>query len=527
MKKPPGSTDFASVVNESKTQQEAKAHAPMATKRDTKTPRRVKAEFDEGDFSTSHGGAVLVEQAMRRLGIRKVFEEALPARGGVYTSKEVCLQFVAGQLCGGKGFQATEPFLKDSELARIFGLGQVASPATLYRTMCDLSGLEQRRFGDVYTEAGASVAALDVFGDPVRRPAHRRTVSEEPEAMSEELAAQWDEVLARVAKRAGRLLKRGQLALRGFLPVFGDGTDIEVEGRCFDAARKNRHGERCLRAMTVMVGPLVAALSVLPGDADEGHALPGVLERAARLAGELAGKLPVLALLDAAFAEKQVIEWLCAAGWKFLVCANQYSGALERIAAGQPRGQWKETGPDERRGWTESAVLTMSHWPEGWPGAVTVAVRRWKNAGEIVYRYSFLYTNLEAEHLPAALVKKHGLAQSLWMLYGTKQGRENNFKTLLSDMNLHRPASGRLGLVQALGYLAAVAANIHAFLAYRVVPKQDEGIRHWRFLRDYVLIAGRVAMQAGRCLLVRLAGGGLCAGRKRRFLLAQAVLTGT
>jgi hypothetical protein len=57
-----------------------------------------------------------------------------------------------------------------------------------------------------------------------------------------------------------------------------------------------------------------------------------------------------------------------------------------------------------------------------------------------------------------------------------------------------------------------------------VVPGEDRGIRHWRFLRDDVTMAGILVMQAGRCLLVRLAGGGLPEQRKRRFLAAQQAL---
>jgi hypothetical protein len=73
----------------------------------------------------------------------------------------------------------------------------------------------------------------------------------------------------------------------------------------------------------------------------------------------------------------------------------------------------------------------MTHRFEAWAGPVTIAVRHWRETGELpgVWHYSFLASNLEAEALPARLTRKHGAAQTMWMLYSTKQGQENHFKT--------------------------------------------------------------------------------------------------
>jgi len=499
----------------------------MARQGDMRRPRGVKAEFDEGWVATARGGAVLIEQAIRRLGLRRALREELGDGPGLYGPALVAEQLIAGLLGGGRGFQATEIFAGDRELARLFGFGPVASGATVYRAVCAMAGLGQRRREDVYTEAGPHLASLDIFGRPLRVPQLRRLVPAEPEAMSEERGGVLRALLSRTAVRLGKSLRAADLRLFGFVPVFGDGTDLEVRGRCFDAARRNHKGDFCLRAVTVMAGPLLLGLSVLPGNSDEGRALPAVLGRSAKAVKELAGKRPVLALLDAAFAEREIIETLGTLEWKFLVCANQTSGPLEKMALGQPPWRWEETGPDASRGWAESAVLTMRHWPEGWPAPVTVIARRYRKEGEFVYRYSFLYTNLSPEDLPRKHVRKHGFASLLWQIYGTKQGRENTFKTLLTDMGQHHPPSGRLGASEAFAHLAAIAANTHTFIARRAVPEEDRGIRHWRLLRDYILIPGVLVMQAGRRLLVRLAGGGLPWERKRRFLLAQSALGGT
>lgn len=499
----------------------------MAKRGDINRPRSVKGEFDNSDFSTSHGGALLNEEAMRRLGLHRLRAGTLPERGGDYTSEQVAFQVITGLLCGGKGFQCTRPFANDESLASIFSIGEVASASTVYRTMCDFADLDQRNHGDVYTDAGPSLAAMDVFGETRESPRSKRIVPEHPEAASEVSMQALDSLVGKSAHSTLSRLRRDTLTLHGYTVVFGDGTDLEVRGACFDAAHRNRNGERSLRAMTVMVGPVITAVSILPGNTDEGKSLPPLLDKSDSTIRRISGKRPVLALLDAAFAEHDIVNNMENNGWKYIVCANQYRTSLERMAAEQPEGQWISTGPDAARGWAQSAVLLMTHRPAGWEKPVTVVARRYRKDDEMVDRYSFLYTNLSPGDFPRSKTRNHGLASFLWQIYGTKQGRENNFKCFLSDLGMHNPPSGRLGATQAFAALAAVAANVHAFIAHRIVPDSDRGIRLWRFVRDYVQISGRLVMQSGRKLLVRLAGGGLPEARKRNWLLAQEALEAT
>lgn len=496
----------------------------MAKKRDTKAPRSVKGEFDDRDFSTSHGGAVLLAKAFRRLGVRKVFENQLPTRKGTYSSADVAHQVIAGLLCGGRGFCATRPLLLETGLAKIFGFKNVGSGSTVYRAMCDFASLKQRTRDDVYTESGTRLPAMTIFGEEAAHSKHIRTVPEEPEIMSPESQEKLQKLLSKSTLSVAKSLPMENLCLYNYTPVFGDGTDLEVRGHCFDGARKNKDGNKCLRAMSIMVGPVVVSLNILPGNSDEGKSLPQLIENSYETIKEISGKRQPLALLDSAFAEKEVVHTLEKRNYKFIIGANQWRASLEKLVSEQPKSQWKSTGADKRRGWAESAVLVMTHKPEGWNNKVTVVVRRYRKEDETCERYRFLYTNLEPEDLPKCRVDKFGYASLIWQLYGTKQGRENNFKTLLSDLGLHNPTSGRMGVTQAFAILAAVAANIHAYLAYRIVPEKDRGIRLWRFVKEYVLISGKPVMQAGRRLIVRLAGGGITEDRKDRWLLAQANL---
>jgi hypothetical protein len=91
------------------------------------------------------------------------------------------------------------------------------------------------------------------------------------------------------------------------------------------------------------------------------------------------------------------------------------------------------------------------------------------------------------------------------MLYGTKQGRENHYKTPLRGLGLHHPPSGRLGVNQAFYTLASAASNITMVLRYRVLQCEERGMELWRLRERYFQIAGRV-VRTGRTLTVWLSG---------------------
>jgi len=116
--------------------------------------------------------------------------------------------------------------------------------------------------------------------------------------------------------------------------------------------------------------------------------------------------------------------------------------------------------------------------------------------------------NLCAADLPKSRVKEYGFGRYLWMLYGTKQGRENHYKTPLEDFGLHHPPSGRLGINQVFYTLAVAASNLAMVIRYRVAKGEDRGITFWRFRERYVRLAG-LLVRGARTLTARLFGAGL------------------
>ena len=119
----------------------------MARSGDTTRPRSVKAEFDPHFSATPRAGAALVERAMRRLGLRRLLADHLPARSALahYGSPEAAYALIAGLMLGGRGIKAAEVLREDPLAAEIFGLGGgLPEEATMYRVLCEVAGLDQR-----------------------------------------------------------------------------------------------------------------------------------------------------------------------------------------------------------------------------------------------------------------------------------------------------------------------------------------------------------------------------------------------
>jgi hypothetical protein len=496
----------------------------MTPQGDTKRPRSVKLEIDPNFCATAQAGGVLVEQTLRSLWLRKLLKKHLPARSAQaeFAIHDFAHAAIAAMLLGGGGMGVMEPLRADTELRKIFGLDKPASDATTYRVLCELAGLAQRAFAQTYEPAGRTQERLDMFGGLKAPAAHRRIVPETPESARPHKLRAVRRAERAVARTCLKTLRTRLIRLHGWTVVFGDGSDLQVDGRCFDAARLGRDGERLLRWMTLRVGPVLVDQQLMAGNADEGRSLPGMLRRAAPLLREAAGSSRLLALLDAAYCEWPVIKAL-PKNCDWIVCANQYRPLLTRLALEQPAGVWREGGPDAARGWEESGVCLLTHQFGGWAAPATIAVRRWREVGELpgVWHYSFLASNLEPGTLARELTRGRGAALALWMLYSTKQGQENHFKTPLRALGLHHPPSGRLGVSQVYYALASMAANVAMVMRYEVAPAGEKGMTLERMRRCLFGVAGYV-VQSGRKLVVRLAGAALDGLRQAQLMEAYA-----
>lgn len=492
----------------------------MKKKSETKRRQTVNAEFDQDFDATANGGAVLVEKMTRNLQVSRYVKKYLPKRSeaALYAMEEGVEALIGALLAGGSGIGAIDFTRKDPLLSEIFGLKDGApSASTNYRILCELAGLRERKIDECYEESGPEHPALDMLGDEQKKCALRRLVPQTPEAASEKRLEKLNRFSEKFAIKCARALPNKRLRTQHWYTVFGDATDLEVNGRCFDAATVGRDGKKILRWQTLILGGILVAQQLHEGSVDEGRSMPTLLERAKKVVREIIGPAKrVLALLDAAYFEKQVIDPLSRDnGWDFIVCANQQRACLRRMAEERPEWEWSESGPDAGRGWSRAQVCCFTHLPKDWAAPVTIIARRWLKEGEIegAWHYSFIATRIAPEAMPEKLIEKHGYCEALWLLYGTKQGHETHYKTPLRDLGLHHPPSCRLGVNQAFYAIASAAANIAMVLRWRVLPKEDRGMMLWRLREFYFRISGKIRRGAGYITVV-LSGGNVSAERQ-------------
>lgn len=496
----------------------------MAKTSDNTRPQNVKADFDNSQAATSNAGAILIEKALRSLNVKRTLTDHLPARkdSAAYSSLDVAYPFIAGMLVGGRGMISAEALRLNGLDQRIFGL-QKALPTegTVHNAFTDMAGLKRRRFDEVYVPSGPTHASLDIFGAIKAKPARRRTVPDCPEAAR--TREHLDALTAAFARRCLRAVSHKIVYLNGYAVVFGDASQLEVRGNCFDVASIDRNGNRAMQWATLMLGPITVAQSLDEGAAFEAGRLPGLISAGDAVIKEFKGRRGVLALNDAAYFHKEVIEMYERRGWKYIICANLRRRYLTSQVEGLDDALWTDLGPDTRRGWVASGTHVLSYHSNEWGRKVTVVALRWREADDLpgVWRYSFLATNLTGNDLPKAQVRQHGFGPYVRMLYGTKQGREDHYKTPLEDFGLHNPPSGRLGVTEVFYALSMIAVNVSMVIRYRVLKGPDRGMRLWRFRERYVRMAGRVK-QAARTLHVTLMGASVDAAFQTLWLSAFA-----
>jgi DDE family transposase len=483
----------------------------MVVSGDMTRPNTVKAEFDQDLDVTPYGGAALVEQTLRSMGLFDMLKYNLPPRSPNcdYKTEDVFYAHLASCLLGGQGIGAINQIRSDDIVCRIFGLEKGApSDSTVYRALCNLAGLKIPKFNEVYSERGETQTRLKIGGEERVMPKNKRIVPDEPEWATDESREVLHKFLHKMAIRCASAISHKLIKLHGWNVIFGDGTLLEVEGDCFDAARKDYNGNKSLLDMTVMLGPIVISQDLLPGNEPEASHLLDLMKRSRKTIKQIVGKnAKILKLLDAAFFENKVVRDANCHGEHFIICANKISKYLRKLALTQPAEVWVNTGADENRGWKSSQVCVFVHTPSGWEKPVNIICRRWVNEGDLdgFYHYSFLGANIEPKDIPLSL-EEYGYCQAIWMLYATKQARENHYKTPLRDFGLHHPPSCRLGVNQVFYALMFAISNIAMVMRFRVMPQEKRGMQFWNIRQTFIHIAGYITYHA-RTLTVRLSGG--------------------
>jgi len=271
-------------------------------------------------------------------------------------------------------------------------------------------------------------------------------------------------------------------ATKGYVPVFIDGTGIEVEGHYFEEARKGYNGELQYWLHSIFVDGLWVSERFHPGGTGVTHGWKEQLEKdVVPLLSD--SETDIWVRMDSAYYSKDVIDYCHEQGWDYSVSVtdpNKKRPILEKVTC-KPDSEWQSIGFDEK------ACIAV-HQPHHWLLPQTYVVIKSESVngqGELFPIYTVILVS--REDLPLKeLVKRHR----------GKQGQENAFKGPLIDLDLHHPPCQSFKanqVIYACGLMAQVLLRALQF-NYLPVTARKHGIRP--IIRYFIRTVARLVYSA-------------------------------
>ena len=268
----------------------------------------------------------------------------------------------------------------------------------------------------------------------------------------------------------------------GYIPVFVDGSAIEVYGDSMEGTGTGYSGDQQYWLHSVYVGRLWASGRLFPGGVDVAS---GWREQLDELTELLRHKEDIWVCMDNAYYRGEVVNYLREQDWDFSISVTNetYKRPLREEASYLWPGEWTAINDDG----TEEAAL-IEHRPSQWSRKESYVVVRTLCDDDQKFlfpRYTFILVS--RTDLPLAeLVSRHR----------KKQGQENAQKGPLIDLDLHHPPCLRYEANRAFYTLGQIAQNLLMGIQYWFLPESARvhGIRP--IIRDLVKTAARLVRHA-------------------------------
>ena len=387
---------------------------PLYTKRKTK----LHIQVTNSDQATAHGGQVLVDAICRRFGLWKRIhnEPALEVRkrtGAGFSPVGMVAQLLFTLTSGGASLADAERLGKDRVLMDLLGLEKGADQTTLAEWLRALPPEGIRALYRIIAE----------FVDWSRQEAK---------------PARWQHA--------------------GQVECFFDDTEVEVDGHKFEAARINYDGRRALSWQTLWLGPWVLD-GILDGAGDVSEHL-GVLleEHQHRWQGQ-----PSYFYADSGSSAGKFLNRIAAGDFaRWSVSYNKWTDKLDRLASELPENQWSPLPP---AGQPQEQYTWVKHQPGECAQVQTFATVRWKNEGDLMWRYAYVVCQAGQADGPRAVFERHHL----------KGAKERGFSDLLSGLDLHHPPCKDLMANQAFYAIGLLAHNVLISLRVLDLPEEAQG----------------------------------------------------
>ena len=324
------------------------------------------------DRLTGTGGAAFVAEAAKRLGLLPRLAAAVSvsvknwARGA--SDAETQWSLIASLAAGNGSLSDVDALRGDGVQRELLGLREAPSSRRVGEFLGRLTKWDVERLEEVARHLSASLAA---------------TVVEH------------------------------EVAEKGYVPVFVDGTGIEVDGRLFEHAARLYTGERGYWLHGIFVGGLWVSGRLRPGG-DVACGWKGQMKR--DLAPLLAPGTPVWVHCDSAYYRGGFVEYVSSRGWDYSVSvtdANKCRPVLD-VVEDLPEHGWTDIGMGE-------SATRVRYRPAKWRDEQSyVVVRRAvERQGELLPRFTVILAN--RDDLPLAeVVRRHRSKQGPALRAGSK-----------------------------------------------------------------------------------------------------------
>jgi hypothetical protein len=291
-----------------------------------------------------------------------------------------------------------------------------------------------------------------------------------------------------------------EIADRGYVPVFIDGSEIEVSGRYYEEARKGYSGQIQYWLHGIFVGGLWASGRLCPGGGDVAADWRGQLEADVRpvlaaLAADparddattAASALPVWVSMDNAYYRRECVEYLCQQGWDYSISVTNgtYKRPILRQAQAQSPEAWSAISAHE-----DATILT--HRPDGWaqPQSYLVIRSEWDGLQRLAFPRHTVICVSRCDLPIDELVRRHR----------HKQGMENEFKGPLDALDLHHPPCLRFFANQAFYACGQLAHLLLRAVQYHLLPPTAVRCSIRTLIHDVIRTVARVVQTGRRCI---------------------------
>lgn len=402
-------------------------------------PPRVEADFTDA-LLTGQGGWALVAKLARDLQLPRALGEAvqLKSRRRGASDAEMLWSLIASLTAGNGALSDVDALRGDAAGRCLLGLEEAPSG---------------RRLGEYLARLG---------GDEI---------------------AGLEEVVRGVSRSLAPSVVAHEVDQRGYVPVFIDGTAIEVEGALFEGADIGYDGSLQYWLHSVFIGGLWTSARLHPGGVDVAGGWRGQLDH--DVAPLLGAATPVWLHADNAYYRRAVIDYCLEHGWDYSISVTHdgYKRPVLEVVEDLADSAWQDIGAGER-------ATLVYYRPQGWSREQAYVVVRRDEHGA------------QRQLLPAytiILVSRDDLAlETLVQRHRGKQGLENAFKGPLIDLDLHHPPCRGFRANQAVYLCGQLAQLLLRGVQYRLLPTgaRRHGLRP--LIRHLVRTTARLVRSARR-----------------------------